>query len=118
MGTNPVVEASTGPNGAALLIIDRLTFIARVDGIALNLTVSQFELLDYLLQRNDRVVGCEDIARDVFKATAGNAALLVRVHIHHLRRALGRNGSLVATVRGRGYRVTGTHKASVPGSSK
>jgi DNA-binding response OmpR family regulator len=51
------------------------------------------------------VVDCAEIARDVFGTIAEDPVSLVRIHICHLRRALGRWNRLIRTVRARGYRL-------------
>jgi DNA-binding response OmpR family regulator len=91
--------------------IDRRTFSVRVTGTSVALTPYQFDLLTYLASHRDRVVGHVEIANAVFGAHNGDVALLVRVHICHLRKALGHGGRLIVTMRGRGYRLLTSREA-------
>jgi DNA-binding response OmpR family regulator len=75
------------------------------------LTARDFDLLCFLVDNGDRVVGHREIATRVFGASAGDTALLVRVHVCTLRRALGPLRGLLETVRGRGYRFVGRAEA-------
>lgn len=87
------------------LSIDPQTYSAFVDGERVRLTAGEFDLLAFLVENQDRVVAHAEIAGQIFGATAGDTASLVRVHICHLRRAIGRAAGLITTIRGRGYRL-------------
>jgi DNA-binding response OmpR family regulator len=87
------------------IVIDVPTFSARAGGRLVPLTTVQFDMLRFLVEHDERVVSHGEIAKEVLARTCGDTALLVRVHICHLRRALGPSGILISTVRGRGYRV-------------
>jgi DNA-binding response OmpR family regulator len=89
----------------AWIVFDRATYSVTVRGRPVILTATEFDLLGFLLQNRDRVVGHVEIAHSVLGAAHGDTALLVRVHICHLRRALGGDRGLISTMRGRGYRI-------------
>ena len=71
------------------------------------LTVREFELLEYLLRYNGQVVSRETLARDVWKETARTTPLdnVIDVHIARLRRKVDLDQSikLIHTVRGVGF---------------
>jgi two-component system copper resistance phosphate regulon response regulator CusR len=71
------------------------------------LTVREFELLEYLLRYNGQVVSRETLARDVWKETARTTPLdnVIDVHIARLRRKvdLDQAVKLIHTVRGVGF---------------
>ena len=71
------------------------------------LTVREFELLEYLLRYNGQVVSRETLARDVWKETARTTPLdnVIDVHIARLRRKVDVDQSvkLIHTVRGVGF---------------
>jgi DNA-binding response OmpR family regulator len=73
----------------------------------LALTVREFELLEYLLRQQGRVVSREMLARDVWKETERYTPLdnVIDVHIAHLRRKLDEpfGKRLLHTVRGVGF---------------
>jgi DNA-binding response OmpR family regulator len=76
-------------------------------GRAVELTVREFELLEYLLRHRDQVVSRETLARDVWKETSRTTPLdnVIDVHIARLRRKvdLDQPTKLIHTVRGVGF---------------
>jgi two-component system copper resistance phosphate regulon response regulator CusR len=76
-------------------------------GEKLMLTAREFDLLEYLLRQQGRVVSREMLARDVWKETARYTPLdnVIDVHITHLRRKLDEpfKKKLLHTVRGVGF---------------
>ena len=77
------------------------------DGKELTLTTREFDLLEYLLRQQGRVVSREILARDVWQETARYTPLdnVIDVHIAHLRRKLDEpfGKKLLHTVRGVGF---------------
>src|SRR5499425_2740789 len=71
------------------------------------LTVREFELLEYLMRYHGQVVSRETLARDVWKETARTTPLdnVIDVHIARLRRKVDLEHSvkLIHTVRGVGF---------------
>jgi DNA-binding response OmpR family regulator len=76
-------------------------------GRPIDLTVREFELLEYLLRHQGQVVSRETLARDVWKETARTTPLdnVIDVHIARLRRKvdLDQGLKLIHTVRGVGF---------------
>ena len=76
-------------------------------GRPVELTVREFELLEYLLRHQSHVVSRETLARDVWKETARTTPLdnVIDVHIARLRRKIDAEQSpkLIHTVRGVGF---------------
>jgi DNA-binding response OmpR family regulator len=76
-------------------------------GRPVDLTVREFELLEYLLRHEGQVVSRETLARDVWKETARTTPLdnVIDVHIARLRRKVDADQStkLIHTVRGVGF---------------
>ena len=74
---------------------------------AIELTVREFELLEYLLRLQAQVVSREALARDVWKEPARSTPLdnVIDVHIARLRRKVDLDQSikLIHTVRGVGF---------------
>jgi DNA-binding response OmpR family regulator len=74
---------------------------------AIELTVREFELLEYLLRHNAQVVSREALARDVWRETARTTPLdnVIDVHIARLRRKVDADPGikLIHTVRGVGF---------------
>ena len=78
-------------------------------GQPIELTVREFELLEYLLRHQGQVVSRELLARDVWKETARTTPLdnVIDVHIARLRRKVDADhpAKLIHTVRGVGFMV-------------
>jgi two-component system, OmpR family, copper resistance phosphate regulon response regulator CusR len=74
---------------------------------AIELTVREFELLEYLLRHHGQVVSREALARDVWRETARTTPLdnVIDVHIARLRRKVDVEPAtkLIHTVRGVGF---------------
>lgn len=78
---------------------------ALVDGEELDLTATEFDLLELLLTSADRVLSLDDIATAIWGHGTHGSANFVQAAVSRLRRKLrtaGR-GHLLETVRGRGY---------------
>jgi two-component system copper resistance phosphate regulon response regulator CusR len=97
--------------GAALKVadleLDRVRHVATRADRVLELTVREFELLEYLIQHVDQVVSREMLAREVWKESARHTPIdnLIDVHIARLRRKMDDPWpkKLLQTVRGVGF---------------
>ena len=89
------------------LIMDLITRKVTRGGEPVELTVREFELLEYLMRYEGQVVSRETLARDVWKETARTTPLdnVIDVHIARLRRKvdLDRSVRLIHTIRGVGF---------------
>ena len=87
------------------IAIDRQRHRATVDDQPLDLTLSEFALLDTLIRQPGRVFS----RAELIDAALGDALVLERtidVHIRSIRKKLGDRASLIETVRGIGYRFS------------
>ncbi|MEH8007181.1 response regulator transcription factor [Pseudomonas aeruginosa] len=89
------------------LEVDRVTRRVARGGQDVELTAHEYELLDYLLLHQGRVVSREMLARDVWREVARATPLdnVIDVHIARLRRKIdnGHGHPLIHTVRGVGF---------------
>ena len=89
------------------LTMDLITRKVIRSGSPVELTVREFELLEYLMRYEGQVVSRETLARDVWKETARTTPLdnVIDVHIARLRRKVDveRPVRLIHTVRGVGF---------------
>jgi DNA-binding response OmpR family regulator len=89
------------------LEVDLITRRVVRGGRPVELTVREFELLEYLLRHHGQVVPREALARDVWKETARTTPLdnVIDVHIARLRRKVDADQrvKLIHTVRGVGF---------------
>ena len=92
---------------ASDLEMDLITRKVTRGGRAVDLTVREFELLEYLMRLQGQVVSREALARDVWKETSRTTPLdnVIDVHIARLRRKvdLDQPVKLIHTVRGVGF---------------
>ena len=93
---------ATGP-----LTIDENGYHAAVNGRALDLTYTEFELLRYLAQHPGRVFSREQLLSDVWGYDYYGGTRTVDVHVRRLRAKLGvEYEGLIGTVRNVGYRFS------------
>jgi DNA-binding response OmpR family regulator len=89
------------------LTMDLITRKVMRGGQPVEVTVREFELLEYLMRFEGQVVSRETLARDVWKETARTTPLdnVIDVHIARLRRKVDvdRAVKLIHTVRGVGF---------------
>ena len=88
----------------ALLDPDRRQLI--LDGSRVDLTKLEFDVLQYLYEREGRVVGRAALLRDVWGYDWSGGSNVVEVVISAIRRKLGDRAGSLHTVRGAGYRFT------------
>lgn len=91
------------------LRIDPRSREASLDGVTLDLTPREFDLLHYLAARAGSVVTKRDLLADVWHVPYGGADKTVDVHLAWLRRKLGETAATARylhTVRGVGVKLT------------
>ena len=86
---------------------------AFMEGEPLGLSVTEYRLLEFLAASGGRTVSRDELLRRVWGMQAGDTRTL-DVHIFRLRRKIEQNPEnpeLLHTVRGRGYRLSSSHRA-------
>ena len=74
-------------------------------GQLLNLTYKEYELLNYLVENQNRVVEREELLNELWDYTVEVETRTLDIHIKTLRKKLGEEGSsYIKTVRSVGYR--------------
>jgi two-component system, OmpR family, response regulator QseB len=100
-----LARRSFGFDGEALvlrgLVLHEATLRASVDGLAVELSRSEFLLLCTLVKRADRVVTRRVLEEQVLPGGLNNESNVLDVHISNLRKKIG--DGYVRTVRGVGY---------------
>jgi DNA-binding response OmpR family regulator len=93
------------------LELDRVARKVARAGRPVELTVREFELLEYLMRHHGQVVSRESLARNVWRETARTTPLdnVIDVHIARLRRKVDPEeaAKLIHTVRGVGFVLRG-----------
>lgn len=101
-----VVAAESGTLSAGPIEIDEAGYAATLDGHALDLTYTEFELLKYLVSHPGRVLTREHLLSEVWGYDYYGGTRTVDVHIRRLRAKLGAHDSCISTVRNVGYRFS------------
>ena len=87
------------------LVINEVTYSAKMNGRALDLTFKEFELLKFLAQNPGRVFTRAQLLQEVWGYDYFGGTRTVDVHVRRLRAKLGpENEALIGTVRNVGYR--------------
>lgn len=79
--------------------------LVTVDGVAVSLTLKEFEILCLLLKRQDVVLTREQLLDQIWGYSYDGENRTVDVHIRTLRHKLGEAGRYIMTVRGMGYKI-------------
>ena len=106
--TDPAEERFIQAHG---ITVDTHKRLVVVNGERINLTSTEFEILVYMIQKQDRVVTCQEIVRETRGQNLYDyeARRLLRSHIHRLRAKLelkADDPNLIQTVWGEGYRLS------------
>ena len=98
------------------LVLDTATHRVTWQGAPLKVGPTEFKLLCYLMQHVERVHSRSQLLDNVWGDHVYIEERTVDVHVKRLREALGQAGAMVETVRGAGYRLTGT-MAKIPAAA-
>jgi DNA-binding response OmpR family regulator len=104
----PAAVAEESVRRLAELEVDEDSREVRVDGVVVDLTRTEFDLLAALASRPGRVLQRETLLREVWQTDWEGNLRLVEAHMSNLRRKLvaaGLNSPEIRTVRGVGYRL-------------
>ena len=106
LATSPSTSATGEPLiQTGNIIIDEAGYSAKLNGIHLDLTYTEFELLKYLAQHPGRVFSRQQLLSDVWGYDYFGGTRTVDVHVRRLRAKLGPEyESVIGTVRNVGYR--------------
>jgi len=83
------------------------------DGVGVDVTSIEFEILEVLVRSAGQVVSRDDLARFLYNRQANPLERALDVHVSHLRKKLERDRPLIRTIRGVGY-LFATSSAGVP----
>jgi two-component system phosphate regulon response regulator PhoB len=86
--------------------------IATVDGREVELTPTEFRLLQVLVERRGRVQSRRQLLEAVWEVTARIATRTVDMHVQRLRMKTGSAADWIETVRGFGYRMRNERPAA------
>ena len=95
-GASPVYSAGA-------LVLDPVHRVVALAGAPVDVSAREFAILELLMQRPGAVLSREKIEESVYGWGDEVGSNAVEVHLHNLRRKLGRD--LIRNVRGVGYRI-------------
>jgi two-component system phosphate regulon response regulator PhoB len=99
----PVVEDSEKVLHRGV-VVDRRRFIVTVHGQELNLTKSEFKLLEALIRQPGRVFARAELVDAALGEDTMVLDRTIDVHVRALRKKMGDTAELIETVRGVGYK--------------
>jgi DNA-binding response OmpR family regulator len=120
LAMTPAVSTNVDPLiQSGNIVIDEAGYSAKLNGVQLDLTYTEFELLKYLAQHPGRVFSRQQLLSDVWGYDYYGGTRTVDVHVRRLRAKLGPEyETVIGTVRNVGYRfVTPVEEASRISSS-
>jgi hypothetical protein len=88
-------------------LLDRRLRQLVLDGVRVDLTRQEFDVLQYLAERQDRVVTRSELLADVWGHSEARGSNVVDATVKLLRNKLGVRANALQTVRGMGYRFRG-----------
>ena len=77
------------------------------DGVKINLTLKEYELLLWLVKNRNEVFSRDTLLQKIWGYDFSGESRTVDVHIRTLRSKLGRSGDIIKTIRGVGYKAEG-----------
>ena len=86
------------------IVLDRTAHRVTTDGKDVELTATEFKLLERLIERRDRVQSRSQLLESVWQAQPDIQTRTVDMHVQRLRTKLGAAGEWIETVRAVGYR--------------
>ncbi len=89
------------------ITIDPSSHTVEVDGKPVELTVTEFRLLEDLVRHRGRVRDREQILTAVWGQSFEGYSRTVDTHVRRMRAKLGRGAAMIETIRGMGYRAKG-----------
>ena len=77
------------------------------DGREISLTAREFDILEYLMQNQGRVLSRDKLSNHIWNYDYDGGSNVIDVYVYHLRRKIddGREEKLIATVKGAGYMI-------------
>ena len=114
--TAPAV-ASGGKLVGGPIVLDRTAHSVTSHGKDVDLTATEFKLLERLIERRDRVQSRSQLLESVWQAQPDIQTRTVDMHVQRLRTKLGDAGDWIETIRAVGYRFREPPKAR-PGARR
>jgi len=99
--TNGDAEATLEIGG---ILLDRTAHSVKIDGERIDLSVKEFELLEYFLTNRGVALSREKILNNVWNYDYFGDARTIDTHVKKLRSKMGEKGEYIKTIWGMGYK--------------
>lgn len=86
------------------IVMDKAAHIVTIDGVPVDLSFKEFELLQYFMENNGIALSRERILNSVWNYDYYGDARTIDTHVKKLRSKMGDKSSLIKTVWGIGYK--------------
>jgi hypothetical protein len=97
-----LVAAELGVEEIGILDVDARALV--LDGVRVDLTKLEFDVLRYLIQNEGKAISRDKLLDDVWGQTYHGGSNVVDVVVRSLRQKIGTRSEMIETVRGVGYR--------------
>ena len=106
---NAILRRTLGSAGgdvveAGGIIIDKAAHIVKIDGVSVDLSYKEFELLSYFVENQGIALSREKILNNVWNYDYFGDARTIDTHVKKLRSKLGEKGEYIKTIWGMGYK--------------
>jgi DNA-binding response OmpR family regulator len=88
------------------IILDAGSRQVHCEGLPVDLTTLQFDILEMLMRSSGRILTRDQIMERLYGRAAGPLDRSIDMHVSHLRRKLGPAGAHIKTIRGSGYQFS------------
>jgi len=99
-------EPAAGVIRVGRMTLDEATYEVRIEGVPVDLTLKEYQLLLFLVRNPNRVFTREELLDRVWGQEYYGGTRTVDVHVRRVRAKTAEAGDLVETVRGVGYRLS------------
>jgi len=86
------------------IVLDKAAHEIRIDGVPLELSVKEFELLTYFMLNKGVALSREKILNNVWNYDYFGDARTIDTHVKKLRSKMGEKGDYIKTIWGMGYK--------------
>ena len=86
--------------------MDKAAHSVKIDGNPIDLSVKEFELLEYFLKNRGVALSREKILNNVWNYDYFGDARTIDTHVKKLRSKIGEKGEMIKTIWGVGYKLS------------
>lgn len=87
------------------IVLDKRAHIVTIDGVSVELSYKEFELLSYFMENKGIALSREKILNSVWNYDYFGDARTIDTHVKKLRSKLGVKGEMIKTIWGMGYKL-------------